>query len=65
LAKTIKELHDEAYDRVLKDLRFRKTDTGKEFELNIQDEKRPIVVLTKDPIANKYRVTRNLADGPA
>jgi len=33
LAKKAKELHDEAYDRVLKDLRFRKTDTGKSSSL--------------------------------
>ena len=60
----IAQHNPDAADRVITEI-FDAIDTDKEFEINVQDEKSPIVVLEKDPIANKYGVTRNLADDPA
>jgi hypothetical protein len=64
LAQKVKELHDTFYDRVLKAIepRFGIADIGKEFELNVQDEKGPMVVSAKDPIQHKYPVVRPLSD---
>jgi hypothetical protein len=49
-------------DRVFKAIapNFTAADVGKEFELNLQDEKGPMVVVTKDPIQHKYPVVRHL-----
>jgi len=64
LAQKVKELHDTFYDRVLKAIvpRFGIADIGKEFELNVQDEKGPMVVASKDPIRHKYPFVRHLPE---
>ena len=64
LAQKVKELHDVFYDRVLKAIepRFGIADIGKEFELNVQDEKGPMVVPSKDPIQHKYLFVRHLPE---
>jgi len=35
---------------------------GKEFELNVEDETGPMVVLSSDPIAGKYPVVRPMPE---
>jgi hypothetical protein len=62
LAQKVKERHDTFLDRVLVAIlpRFGMADIGKEFQLNVQDEKGPMVVVTKDPIRHKYPVVRHL-----
>jgi hypothetical protein len=62
LAQKVKEMHDTFYDRVLKAIvpRFGIADIGKEFELNVQDEKGPMVVASKDPMQHKYPFVRHL-----
>jgi hypothetical protein len=64
LTQKVKELHDTFLDRVLNAIvpRFGIADIGKEFELNVQDEKGPMVVVSKDPIQHKYPVVRPLSD---
>jgi hypothetical protein len=64
LAQKVKELHDTFFDRVLKAIvpSFGTADIGKEFELNVQDEKGPMVVPAKDPIQHKYPVVRHLPE---
>jgi hypothetical protein len=64
LASEVKRSYDNFYDRVLKAIapRFSFADIGKEFELNVEDEKGPMVVLSKDPIQHKYPVVRPLSD---
>ena len=37
-------------------------DVGKEFALNVEDEKGPMVVVTDDTVAHKYPVIRSVAD---
>ena len=63
LAQKVKEVHDTFYDRVLGAIlpMFGKADVGKEFVLNVQDEKGPMVVLSEDPIQHRYPVVRHLA----
>jgi hypothetical protein len=65
LAQKVKQSHDNFLDRVLKVImpRFGMPDIGKEFELNVEDEKGPMVVVTKDPIVDKYPWVRRLRDG--
>jgi hypothetical protein len=64
LASEVKRSYDNFYDRVLKAItpRFSFADVGKEFELNVEDEKGPMVVLSKDPIQHKYPVVRHLPE---
>jgi hypothetical protein len=47
---------------LLKVIEISPADVGKEFELNLEDEKGPMVVVTKDPIEHKYPVVRPLSD---
>jgi len=37
---------------------FTEADVGREFELNVEDEKGPMVVRSSEPIAGKYPVVR-------
>jgi hypothetical protein len=62
LAQKAKESHENYLDRVFKVIapKFTAADIGKEFELNLQDEKGPMVVVAKDPIQRKYPVVRDL-----
>jgi hypothetical protein len=62
LAQKTKDSHENYLDRVFKAIapNFTAADVGKEFELNLQDEKGPMVVVTKDPIQHKYPVVRHL-----
>jgi hypothetical protein len=62
LAQNVKQSHDNFMKRVLKAIvpKF-KAAVGKELELNVEDEKGPMVVVTKKPIANKYPVVRDLS----
>jgi hypothetical protein len=62
LAQKVKEMHDTFYDQVLKAIvpRFGIADIGNEFELNVQDEKGPMVVASKDPMQHKYPFVRRL-----
>ncbi len=62
LAQKTKESHENYLDRVFKVIapNFTATDIGKEFELNLQDEKGPMVVLAKEPIERKYPFVRHL-----
>jgi len=64
LTQKVDEVHDKFYDRVLEAIapRFGIADIGKEFELNVEDEKGPMVVPSKDPIQHKYPVVRRLAE---
>ncbi len=64
LAKSVKESHDNFLGRVIKAIvpRFGVADIGKEFELNVEDETGPMVIMTKDPIQHKYPVVRPLPD---
>jgi len=64
LASEVKRSYDNFYDRVLKSIipRFSFADIGKEFELNVEDEKGPMVVPSKDPIQHKYPVVRRLPE---
>ena len=64
LTQKVQEVHDKFYDRVLKAIvpRFGIADIGKEFELNVQDEKGPMVVPAADPIRHKYPVVRHLPE---
>ncbi len=64
LAQKVKELHDTFYYRVLEAIvpRFGIADIGKEFELNVQDEKGPMVVPSKDPIRHKFPFVRHLPE---
>jgi hypothetical protein len=39
-----------------------KTDAGQEFELNVEDENGPMIVIAADSIANKYPVVRPISD---
>jgi len=63
LAQKVKQNHDNFMDRVLKAIapKFTAADIGKEFELIVEDEKGPMAVVTKDPIASKYPVVRHLS----
>jgi hypothetical protein len=62
LAQKTNESHEIYLDRVIKSIapKFTAAHVGQEFELNLQDEKGPIVVVTKDPIEHKYPVVRQL-----
>jgi hypothetical protein len=64
LANEVKRSYDNFYDRVLKAIypRFSFGDKGKEFELNVEDEKGPMAVLSKDPIQHKYPMIRRLPE---
>jgi hypothetical protein len=64
LAQKTKQSHENYLDRVFKVIasKFTAADIGKEFELNLQDEKGPMVVVTKNPIQHKYSVVRHLPD---
>jgi hypothetical protein len=64
LTQKVQEVHDKFYDRVLKAIvpRFGIADIGKEFELNVQDEKGPMVVPAADPIRHKYPFVRHLPE---
>jgi predicted double-glycine peptidase len=62
LAHKAKESHESYLDRVIKSIapKFTAAHIGQEFELNLQDEKGPMVVVSKDPIQHKYPVVRHL-----
>jgi hypothetical protein len=64
LANQVKLSYDRFYDRVLKALlpRFSLADIGKEFELNVEDEKGTMMIESKDPIRGKYPVVRHLPE---
>jgi hypothetical protein len=63
LAQKVRERHDNFLGRVLEAIvpKFTAADVGKEFELNVQDEKGPMIV-ARGPIAHKYPVVRHLPD---
>jgi len=56
LAQKVNQSRDNAFKVIA--AKFTAADIGKEFELNVEDEKGPMVVVTKDPIANKYPMVR-------
>ena len=56
LAQKVKQSRDNAFKVIA--AKFTAADIAKEFELNVEDEKGPMVVVTKDPIANKYPMVR-------
>jgi hypothetical protein len=60
LAQKVKESHDNFLNRVLRVIvpQFTEADVGREFELNVEDEKGPMVVRSSEPIAGKYPVVR-------
>jgi hypothetical protein len=64
LAKQVKERYDTFYERVLNAIapRFGVDDVGKEFELNVENEKGPMVLKAADLIQHKYPVVRPLSE---
>ena len=57
LAQKVKESHDNFLNRVLRVIvpQFTEADVGREFELNVEDEKGPMVVRSSEPIAGNIR----------
>jgi hypothetical protein len=64
LAVQVKKQSDEVFEKILRAVipTLRGSDVGKEFELNLEDEKGPMVVRATEAIAHKYPVVRPPAD---
>jgi hypothetical protein len=64
LSRKVRTTHDQFLGRIMNVVapQFVVSDIGKEFELNVEDEKGPMVVCSSDPIRHKYPVIRPLAD---
>jgi hypothetical protein len=65
LANRVKERYDTFYEKVVVSAiarRFGPDDVGKEFELNVENEKGPMVLKAADLIHRKYPVVRPLSE---